>query len=1131
MGNKRHHQPGYTPAPLRPWYLLSVLIYTCFLLSLLEYSLHTIPQIDTPQTSPSKYLDSPSYFFGGDINPLESPRRAEQGAPFPNSTAGFPNTTIPEHDNSTGSTGIPTRPSEIQLHLDPGAYAQLDPDYAVLHYRWNFVWVHDPRFGGRYVLPPPLGLDIRRHCTFYSAHIFPTGDEQDCRALFLTEGRTIHLVWGPWSAVDLDTPKGRQCFEEGQLIHTKIFRIPDLPSWKSDRKVVLPGPVEQEDIDDHGCWRDEELAGTTFEYPERAETWPSNFPVYPPPTAVTTSAKQSVATTITTSRPATTSIVTTTAVGQDGNPTVTVFTTTVPGQVITITVDGTRAAALLASDDPSSSGGITVNGTVLTLTDSLGRPTATVTSLLLPDGPGKTPYYHDSLQTMTTTLTDSAGHPTATQTITSNTVGRVNGAAVSPLSTTLRTMYDAAGIAVSTQTQYIIPGPPIPSSPPASNNNPSTPFYNPLDGTLPPNAVPVKPLSGSAYFLGSFAPTVLTTVLSLLTQIFNSSMRAMVPFLALLSGGSSSGGGVSAEDSLLLPLEGNNILRIDQTLRLAWRLKEPLLPLGHALQVLGMVLVALSSGAVGMALQGSCEKTSFTGCYLSLAVVRGPARAAEGILVGMLVIWVAIIWRVFVLVRRRSRVDDDGRKKKWSWSLLPTDGNPTSILGAAAMLLLVAAGDCSSSMGLREVLVAAGGTSSKAIITEKEMSGWFKGYRFAMNTRGQVVMLLSSQVEQQEQQQQQQQQQQQADRDASTTLGRGGGSLRRRCCGDLHSRRRRRTRTLLGHGVKVLFLAVLASLLAVISYYGSTNLLSSLSNPLEQFMDSQTIGVSFLFAGAGGMVDWFWSGFFSRTEQMEPYRCLSQRARSDAARRRSNMIRPRSSSIFSGLFSAIANRNTYLGAVAFAGLLSKFLPVLLSNIPFRLTLTWTTYIICTWASVSILSIMILVMLSSSWIKRPENMPVDPGTIAGRMYYVCDSWITEDLNAGMRDPGGGNTIGVLRGSWMDKNIPKKGVYYSLGKVVGYDGGKPRKRQESMIARLLMALVGGLAVVVPVLIMVLHPTKLTAILTTSCFVIAVAVGLAVLMVESQPKDVIGFTAAYAAVLVVFVGAALGPDAYQS
>ena len=82
---------------------------------------------------------------------------------------------------------------------------------------------------------------------------------------------------------------------------------------------------------------------------------------------------------------------------------------------------------------------------------------------------------------------------------------------------------------------------------------------------------------------------------------------------------------------------------------------------------------------------------------------------------------------------------------------------------------------------------------------------------------------------------------------------------------------------------------------------------------------------------------------------------------------------------------------------------------------------------------------------------------------------------------------------------------------------------QKQKEEFLkfaGRLTGGLFGGFALIVPMLIMDLHPTKLTSLLTTSVFVLALAILFAALT-HWEPKDIIGATAAYAAVLVVFVG----------
>lgn len=63
-----------------------------------------------------------------------------------------------------------------------------------------------------------------------------------------------------------------------------------------------------------------------------------------------------------------------------------------------------------------------------------------------------------------------------------------------------------------------------------------------------------------------------------------------------------------------------------------------------------------------------------------------------------------------------------------------------------------------------------------------------------------------------------------------------------------------------------------------------------------------------------------------------------------------------------------------------------------------------------------------------------------------------------------------------------------------------------------------------VVAPMLIMSLHRTLLTTLLTTSVSVLVVSVVMALTMVSAEPKDILTATAAYAAILVVFVGTTL-------
>lgn len=85
-------------------------------------------------------------------------------------------------------------------------------------------------------------------------------------------------------------------------------------------------------------------------------------------------------------------------------------------------------------------------------------------------------------------------------------------------------------------------------------------------------------------------------------------------------------------------------------------------------------------------------------------------------------------------------------------------------------------------------------------------------------------------------------------------------------------------------------------------------------------------------------------------------------------------------------------------------------------------------------------------------------------------------------------------------------------------------KEQRSASKLLNRIRMALFGGVVVVAPMLVMALHRTLLTTLLTTSLVVLVVGLVLAWMMDTAEPKDILTATAAYAAILVVFVGTTL-------
>jgi hypothetical protein len=89
----------------------------------------------------------------------------------------------------------------------------------------------------------------------------------------------------------------------------------------------------------------------------------------------------------------------------------------------------------------------------------------------------------------------------------------------------------------------------------------------------------------------------------------------------------------------------------------------------------------------------------------------------------------------------------------------------------------------------------------------------------------------------------------------------------------------------------------------------------------------------------------------------------------------------------------------------------------------------------------------------------------------------------------------------------------------------------ERSAARGLRLRMAVFGGSTLIVPMLIMALRPGLVVDLVTTSVATVLFGAVTAVMATDSSGRDVLASTAAYAAVLVVFVGASLTPGSSAS
>lgn len=451
------------------------------------------------------------------------------------------------------------------------------------------------------------------------------------------------------------------------------------------------------------------------------------------------------------------------------------FTTVLPGfagALATMTLRSTAGSAVIT---------YTISGVAMTTT--------------------RRPYDTDPLPVLVRTLTDSEGRPTAA--VTEFPVGRPRP----QLSDVIYTVTDANGIETVYSTRTTIApfmtnltlrdanGSPIATVPAVVPSSAPPPMPIPADTSN--RGIYLGPISSAEYFVGSFGPVLFATVLALAAKAVHPEVTALAPFHALVDGHHSR--------------NGNG----DKTRK--WRrAKESLVPfLAELLIAIPTVLVALASEALGLTLSGDCRPTDFEGCAMSLAIVRGPARAAEALL-GMCAI-------IIVLMAVSLRGWRTGAASP-----------PWSVAGVAALLVPVL-GKSTEKSPAKDALQAMNADANGAG-GEKSSGARFRlQWQMATlpaRTQGQKKKTISRYYYQL----------------VLTPKGERGKTLKLK----------RPPGLLLRMVVQLLFLGVLCALLGVVLAYETT----AEGTAFATFMNSQGLGVGILFTALGSVLSMFWDRFF-----------------------------------------------------------------------------------------------------------------------------------------------------------------------------------------------------------------------------------------------------------------------------
>lgn len=443
------------------------------------------------------------------------------------------------------------------------------------------------------------------------------------------------------------------------------------------------------------------------------------------------------------------------------------------------------------------------------------------------------------------------------------------------------------------------------------------------------------------YMLGAFLPTILATTLAYPFKLIQINARLMQPFHELATAHE----GASVQASIFLRFyDWAGALSLPRSAKL----RQPIITISDLLVFGAALLAPIAAETISIHVPAGCD----AGCYGSLGVEEVPGRVLEALMAVMIALLVALL--MFLNVFR--------------WQTGVTH-NPWSIAGMASLGLSPGIRDairkipCDSKGPIKDTMIIRALADSKYTLDEY----WVSCNLGSASDRGHgIVVRTCNDV---------------AQKPIRAKIFDHGGL---RVPQYEHKKHKTQPFALLTWWGRCILLFIFSSVLIIATYYENT----SLDSGFERFMDSHGFGVRFFFTALGVVIGGCMETFFRSIAIILPYQQLSKHA---LPADRSILLSPPTNAYY-GLYSAFRQRSICFGAVAFATILAElFLPVTLSHVPFSHLDIYEAHVVCIWFSISILALMILIIIYSFFVRWP-HMPVDPRTIAGAMFYVCDSWM-------------------------------------------------------------------------------------------------------------------------------------------
>lgn len=460
-----------------------------------------------------------------------------------------------------------------------------------------------------------------------------------------------------------------------------------------------------------------------------------------------------------------------------------------------------------------------------------------------------------------------------------------------------------------------------------------------------PSRVRVYSWTESDIFIGTFLPALLGVGLVIPLRILDLNAKLYQPWQALAK----HGGGPGSQ-TLLLQYSG--VLGVVWTPIVGLFSGKAVVPFLTTLMVAcASFFVPLATEAVGLKLHGECYlNTASSRCGPALGVSRGPAYALVGLLAAVVVLVGVVGWLV----------------SRWVTGVA---ANPWNVAGVASLA------------GSRLVRVRENGEHDMRRAMAEKIYG-LASFRGEHGKEEYGIVLLDEAGRRLND-----------DREGETLVddrdgNDPGAAMHKEKGGEgiagLTSKQL--PFMTLRYPWRIVFvLFQLAVLIFIIYYHAYYRGGIRDGGRLWLFLNANRFGVRFVSAIIGVIIAFCWQSFFLSVSIMAPYQLMATKTQPAI---HSILFSPNTNP-FSGIWSAIKHRHAFLGAVSGAAILSEFLPVILSNVPFNLAQTQTAATVCAVLSCVFLILMISTLVWSFFIRYPP-MPVDPRCIAGLLYYVSRS---------------------------------------------------------------------------------------------------------------------------------------------